>query len=286
MIKVRLQGGLGNQMFQYAAARALSLDLKQESLILDTNYYVISKKKKSLTLNNCTLSPSATFKDCKDNPFYYLASGMSRLWPKFTYALYLKFGIAFWNTSLYKELPKNKENLYLFGYWQSDRYFNKYKDLIIRELKMKTLPSKKNLDLIHKMGEENSCCIHIRRGDYVKLNWVMCDNAYYQKGMEIVATKVENPKFYIFSDDIEWVKKEIKFTEPVTYIDWKNEDFRELELMYSCKHFVMSNSSFSWWAQYISNTKDSVIIAPKQWFSDYEEGNKDLKIYLDNWVKI
>ena len=56
--------------------------------------------------------------------------------------------------------------------------------------------------------------------------------------------------------------------------------------MYSCKHFVMSNSSFSWWAQYISNTKDSVIIAPKQWFSDYEEGNKDLKIYLDNWVKI
>ena len=134
------------------------------------------------------------------------------------------------------------------------------------------------------MKSTNSVCVHIRRGDYTYLkNYQVCSIAYYLKAMEIMKGKIKEPKFYIFSDDIEWVKKNIDFDVDVTYIDKNNTSYEELRLMYSCKHFIISNSSFSWWAQYLSTNKNKVVISPNIW---YQNKNQPQDMILDYFTTI
>ena len=103
------------------------------------------------------------------------------------------------------------------------------------------------------------------------------------KFIDIMKEKVKNPVFYIFSDDIEWVKENIDFKTEVKYITGNNKNYEELRLMYTCKHFIISNSSFSWWAQYLTDNKNRITSAPSKWFRNQ---NQKVDIYEDDWILI
>ena len=178
----------------------------------------------------------------------------------------------------HKTLSKDK---YAIGFFQSSKYFNEYKDIIKKEFTVKDKVLKQNEKLLKDIKKNNSVCIHIRRGDYTKVtNHLVCDIPYYLKGIDIINEKVSNPKFYIFSDDIDWVKENINFGIPVNYVEGNNPNYEELRLMYSCKHFIISNSSFSFWASYLSNNINKVVVAPSRWFNDPTQVSH---IFEDSW---
>lgn len=116
----------------------------------------------------------------------------------------------------------------------------------------------------------NSVCVHIRRGDFLKNsnNLSVCHEKYYLNAMEFIEDKVDNPIFYIFSDDILDVKNNFKFLgKRIIYVEGKRNDYEEFRLMYNCKHFIISNSTFSWWSSYLGGG-DGIVIAPKKWYED------------------
>ncbi len=145
---------------------------------------------------------------------------------------------------------------------------------------------------MYKMIEDsNSICISIRRGDFVtdseisKRNLV-CDSNYFYRAIDEMNKRVKNPRYVVFSDDVEWCKNNIDFPKDTIYEDGTDPIWEKLRLMYSCKHFIISNSTFSWWAQYLSRNKDKVVIAPSKWknFSYRKDGKFD--IYDDKWILI
>lgn len=295
---VFMGGGLGNQMFEYAYARALqeehginicfnscelnyhsyegrkfgldklSVDSNKISVSNDILKYAIFKLKKKGYLN------SKDFKESMDKSGFLDKRG---------------FLISLDTYKYYEHVVNNKVK-YMYGNFQSWKYFEKYDGQICKELHVIEKQSEQNKRLQQQIEKENSVCVHIRRGDYVNNeNWKqlnVCSYAYYLQSMRCIASKVENPVFYIFSNDsndIHWIKKNYDFSVFKTkYVDLNNPDYEELRLMYSCKHFIISNSTFSWWAQHLADNKNKIVIAPSVWNS--QENASD--IYEKNWKVI
>lgn len=293
MITIRLMGGLGNQMFQYATLRSMMIDNNEEGTIslkgitnkthnvYSLHHFCINKKvkiikKESLKsfCNYLIYGFYYMFLSKKSNGFDKMVSIQPKLNKLGMYCVpdgYIK---------LEKSLSKNKV---MIGYYQSINYFNKNKAVIVNELKVKDKVLDKNKKLIDEIKKCNSVCVHIRRGDYVGSIHQVCNTDYYLKAIKVMETKIKNPHFYIFSDDIEWVKKNIDFGNDVTYIEGNNPNYEELRLMYTCKNFIISNSSFSWWAQYLTDNKKRITIAPSKWFKN---ANQKVDIYEDDWILI
>ena len=143
----------------------------------------------------------------------------------------------------------------------------------------------KNIDLYNIINSSNSICVTIRRGDFIsveenkKLHYV-CNEDYFYRAMDIIAKKVNNPKFIIFSDDIEWVKNNMNFKYDVLYEEGNDPIWEKLRLMYSCKNFIISNSTFSWWAQYLSRNERKIVISPNRWFNNEYES----KLIDNKWI--
>lgn len=291
---MKIQGGLGNQLFQYAMGRAIQEKTKSEILVLDTSDFKYDEKR-NFSLDNYILSKDAKFiidGSGKYNKFYdhrkhyYLSIALA--FPRFTFNLLRIFGVYKWDVASYKEIKlKKRKNLYFHGYWQSRKYFDDIRDKLIRELTPKNLsPSIK--EFAEEISKQNSVCVHIRRGDYVKMNFPLCTLAYYSSAMNIIDVKVKDPVYYIFSDDIDYVKNSGEYNfgnQKVVYVEEPHSDYEELYLMQNCHHFIIANSTFSWWASYLSHGNDKVIIAPKIWYKDAKFNLSDLPsglIVLDN----
>ena len=294
MITIRLMGGLGNQMFQYAALRSYMLDWNEEGTIslkgiTNKNHNVYSLNHFNLN-NNIRIKKSQTVKVFFAYIFYgffYLfysnkkngLTKFSKIQNKLNF-----FGIycvpdGYINTFFSKS--KSKE---LVGYFQSPKYFEKHKDVIIKELTVRSPLKKANIELSNNISKCNSVCLHIRRGDYIGSIHQICDNDYYYSAMKKINSMVSNAIFYVFSDDIRWVKENMNFVGySVIFMDKNNSNYEELKLMYMCNHFIISNSSFSWWAQYLSENKNKIVIAPDRWFNDK---NKKTDLYQKNWILI
>nr|MBP3259349.1 alpha-1,2-fucosyltransferase [Bacilli bacterium] len=297
MIYIKMQGGLGNQMFEYAFAKALSLKLNDE-LTLDLsgitnvthNVYSLNHfKVKANIVDNYDVANKKKIAFKVKEHFLWRAFNKNGIKGKYKVEknmqwLFNMMGIYTCTdgyVKMYKSLTKDK---YLEGYFQSSKYFDEYKDVIRKEFTVKDKVLDRNKKLLEKIKKEESVCIHIRRGDYTKVtNHLVCDIDYYKKAFNLMKSKVPNAKYYIFSDDIEWVKENIDFGKKVNYVEGGNPNYEELRLMYSCKHFIMSNSSFSFWAQYLSTNKKKVVIAPSKWFND---PNQICDIFEDSWIKI
>ena len=154
----------------------------------------------------------------------------------------------------------------------SERFFNKHNDLIHKDLQYLPQLTEESQQIANDMKNSNSILLHVRHGDYVGLlDFGLCSEEYYEKSIEIIASKVDNPKFFIFSDDIEGAKK-LKIDYPHVFIDFKeNKELNArgngelLKLMSSCKHFIIANSSLSWWASFLGENDDKIIITPEPW---------------------
>lgn len=291
MVFINIRGGLGNQLFQYASAKSFAINCNDE-LCLDLsgitnethNIYTLDKFKiDAKTTNNCSIWQKRVVK--------FFSSISYRIGKKFGYNFSYKFDLFFspilnlfgiYNIDngymkFKKSITKNK---YISGYLQCDKYFDKNSSIIREQLSLKEPLSKENNNISLKMKKENSVCVHIRRGDFVDIGAIVCSKNYYISAMKYLNEKLKDAKFYIFSNDINWVKENIIFPVKVNYMDTNNPSYEEIVLMSSCNNFIISNSTFSWWGQYLSNNKNKIVIAPSKWFVD---GQKE-DIYQSNWI--
>ena len=282
MIVVKLMGGLGNQMFQYAIGRKLAI-LNCTKLKLDLSFINSRNDDLSYTIRDFELGvfdikASHTNNFFKKNYF----SRMQRALKKFKY-------ISEPSATFHPQILQESGNLYIDGFWQSELYFKDIRDTLIKDFCFPEDGIPKNHELAHIIRNTNAVSVHIRRGDYISNSDAyayhgVCSMDYYQKAIKLAATWVAHPVFYIFSDDINWVKSQlpIKFTH--VYIDHNTDknSYKDLQLMSLCQNHIIANSSFSWWGAWLNQNPGKKVIAPRQWFLK----NSPEDILPQNWLRI
>jgi hypothetical protein len=291
MIIVKIIGGLGNQLFQYSLGKSLS-QKKNVPLKLDISGFKEYKLHR-YCLNHFNIQENfATEKEIAKFQKY------KRI-PKKKWFLYNKL-VA--NEKKYfaerqfhfdEEVFDVSDDCYLDGFWQTEKYFKDIKEIIWKECIVKNPIMGKNAEVMKKIQSENSVSIHIRRGDYVSDSstndfFGTFEPEYYKKAVEIIAKKVSNPHIFVFSDDHEWAKKNIILPYPTTHVDHNGADknYEDMRLMNACKHFVISNSTFSWWGAWLSQNPDKIVIGPKKWFNNVKKNVKTDDIMPENWTRI
>jgi len=279
VIIVKLQGGLGNQMFQYAAARSLS---KSRKVYLDFSF---------LAQNNIT-TDLFTARDFELGIFKKLKGRVASKY--FIRLIKSKRKVFKIISPYYKEvkdenildfLQINSSNLYLDGYFQNPGYFQNLRSILLHEFTFPKLSSQsKEIEL--KIEEtKNPIAIHIRRGDYTKpenhsYHGILSID-YYKQSIEIINSKVENPVFYIFSDDPNWCEDNLAFITEKQIISNTTQAWEDMFLISKCKHQILANSSFSWWGAWLNTNLEKIVIAPKKWFNNIE-----INIVPKEWISL
>lgn len=298
MISTRIRGRLGNQLFIYAFARAMSEKYKQKVLIYDRTDE--KNKKFHSHLNKYRLNEKIVFtnneQDVKGynifrNIYFVLERfGEMKKTPREIHDFQirnmeknLKYGFYFMTDGYYPLPDKIGKDLFCDGYFQSSKYFDFIRNKLIYELVPIEEHTKQEKKLIEQIEDSMSVCLTIRLGDYID-NPIhqVCTIKYYMKAMEQVKELLPSCKFFIFSDEIEKVKNIFEFEYPVVFDDGKSKDYMSLDIMSKCKHFIVSNSSFSWWAQYLSTNKNKIVVSPSKWFAQ----DIPCDIMQDNWMLI
>jgi len=288
MIITRISGGLGNQMFQYAAAKALA---KKNSDIfkLDISFYPKQTLRK-YELNYFNIEENiATEQECaslrgKEN-FWFKVKRKLELGIKRPPAYYPEKQKATFD----KNLLDTKGDIYLDGFWQNEEYFKDIRDEILKDFTLKNQISNEAKKHLSSIKSSQSVSLHVRRGDYVQnthTNSVhgTCGLGYYQKAIKHIEQTVQNPIFYIFSDDIPWCKENFDFLKNKVFVDNTKSAFDDLELMKNCKHNIIANSTFSWWGAWLNINEQKIVIAPKIWFIG--EQWKHLSVACSSWEKM
>jgi hypothetical protein len=292
MLISNIIGGLGNQMFQYATARALSIDLNTQ-LVLDISDFDGYSLHQGFELNrvfNCEANIASdddlsailhwqksklARRLLKKFPFNFLRSKKFVLEPSFQY---------------WSGIKNIADNSYLMGYWQSESYFSHHAETIRSDFRFKPELTSKNTEVLAHINEANAVSLHVRRGDYVQnahtnATHGVCSLQYYKNAIDQIANSVKAPVFFVFSDDIEWVKSNLQIDFPCFYIDHNHgiDSFNDMRLMSNCQHHIIANSSFSWWGAWLNANPEKIVIAPKQWFAN----NTNVSDLLPKgWIKL
>ena len=181
---------------------------------------------------------------------------------------------------------RSNENIYLEGYWQSEKYFERIKDVIKNEFVFEKFSEEKNIFASNKIYATNSVAIHVRRGDYVKnpLYSDICTLDYYKRAIKYITQHIDNPFFYIFSDDIHWCIENFNDLNQIEFIDWNNgkQSYRDMQLMSLCKHNIIANSTFSWWGAWLNKNPSKIVIAPKKILNS---SNDAIDLITNSWIK-
>lgn len=256
-ISCKIMGGLGNYMFQISTAYAMSLR-DNKKFICDYSDNIVPQKPYYTYTNNI-------FRNIE------FINGFSN----YTSVNELGFN--------YNELPFVKGNVKLFGYFQSEKYFKNYRNEI---LELFSIDENTNDYIQKKYSEllsEDTCSIHVRRGDYIKLSNFHHTQTidYYQQSYELMG---KNKKYLIFSDDINWCMENFNFISDKAFIK-NNTDYQDLYLMSLCKNNIITNSSFSWWGAWL-NKNENKVIAPSKWFGPNNLHLPTHDVYSDKWVVI
>lgn len=268
MIIVQLKGGLGNQLFQYAAGRRLSLTLGVQ-LKLDISGYKRHSQRTYELDQFCIEAGIATAWEVARWRGPRLLTRITQplgLLPRLVMETSFDFDQAILHLG---------DGRYLDGYWQSYRYFADVAPEIRRELSVRTPPSDADQKLLDRMARCDSVCVHVRRGDYAsnpitRQYHGLCTPEYYRTAVEAIAAQVRGPELFVFSDDMPWVKHHLRFGLPTTHVEHYGVDSAplELRLMAGCRYFVIANSSLSWWAAWLSANGNPIVYAPRCWFAD------------------
>lgn len=291
MIVVKIIGGLGNQLFQYALARKLSI-IKNIDVFLDiSEFEKYTLRTYQLNHFNVKLNLISKDENKKIQPtiidrFVDRYSQLGKFVP-------YKYRTFFKESSLRfdKKIFTIGKEAYLDGYWQSERYFQDIRDTLLTDLTPRYPLEEKTIETAKYIRSSESVCIHIRRGDYVTNPTTnayhgLCSLNYYLKSIEYLVSHISNTVFFVFSDDIEWAKKNLKGVEPVFFVENRQNlgDIQDFYLMTQCKHFIIANSSFSWWGAWLSDNNEKMVIAPKTWFTAEEYDATDL--VPDRWIRL
>ena len=293
MIIVQLNGGLGNQMFQYALGRNLS-NKNKSNLKVDISFFSTVKVDTPRVYELHKLSVNEEFATAED--ILDLKSRRLNLLHKVINKLdegRIKYTIKEPNLLFHPSILNVRSSTYLQGYWQSEKYFLRIRDILLKDFQVRIEPDDYNSDLLGKVGSSNSVSIHVRRGDYISNSSAQkvhgtCTLEYYQDSIEYIKSKIENPIFFIFSDDPDWAEKNINTKGSTKYVSRNSSDknYEDLRLMNSCKHNIIANSSFSWWGAWLNQNTDKIVIAPKRWFADDKMEAQATDIVPKSWIRL
>lgn len=292
MIIVRLIGGLGNQMFQYSIGRHLAM-IHETELKLDVSDF------EKYPLRTYGLGVFQ-IREAFATPQEILAvSGKAR---RTVHRICRRLGLpaSFLRGSYIKEREPGfdptilglPDNVYLDGYWQSERYFSAIASCIRNDLMVAAPARGKNLELAKTMQECMSVSVHIRRGDYVNnpqatLFHGICGIDYYYRCVSAILEIHQHPHFFVFSDDPEWARENFRPPQLTTFIDHNGpeEAHEDIRLMSLCQHHIIANSSFSWWGAWLSANSDKTVFAPKRWLAAKGLENKTDEIVPSSWMR-
>ena len=287
---VRICGGLGNQLFQYAFYLALKNKFNEEIKLdaFDMESYSLHNGFElenifSLNATYCSVDEKNTLQGTK--------SLLTRVIKE------VRKHAPFINTNYIKEKKHHhfsfhKENfgtqgtnIYYKGPWQSPKYFEQVEKELRENLTFPPLTSPKSTDLVAEIQGRETVAVHIRRGDYLKHKALggICDLPYYKNAIEKIETLVSEPLYVIFSDDITWCKENID-VENAKFVDWNSgkQSFEDMHLMSLCKHNIIANSSFSWWGAWLNSNPNKVVVAPNKWI----HYSNSLGILPEKWLTV
>lgn len=291
---VKFKGGLGNQLFQYAYIKALELKYNCKNVKGDFSFFndikndnirvprieklnvKIEKAVDSDLKQVCLFDHYGNPMELKYKGFIFIENILNRKY-------------FFEKDRGYRDINGLLSYEYFDGYWQSWRYLEGIESELRTEITPKFELSKKTEEKIKQVKKENAVFLGVRRGDYVEIpknlkHYGTFGEEYYTNAIKYIKERVENPVFYIFSNDINWVKSNMNFDCDVIYRDDEEQtsDIEELFIMAACKHAIIVNSTFYWWGAWLMSNADKIVIAPKNWFFD----NKPIDIVPDVWVKM
>lgn len=298
MIIIRLSGGIGNQLFQYAFGRTLSIK-NATTLKADISDFNNPKNPRTYKLDayNTVMEiaalddfksigiPDPTAQEIARRVIRRIYRAKEHFVPLPKRKLILEPSFQF-----HPELLNASQNCYLSGVWQSEKYFAPIADVLRKEITLKNTPTPQTESWIQKMRTCNSVSLHIRRGDYVANQKThafhgVCSPRYYQDAVRFISQKIPHPTFFIFSDDIDWVKEHFRIAQPAMYVsDGTIPDYEELVIMSNCKHHIIANSSFSWWGAWLNPHTEKIVVTPKKWFASESVPTQDL--IPDTWITI
>ncbi|MBP5406293.1 alpha-1,2-fucosyltransferase [bacterium] len=289
MIIVKLMGGLGNQMFQYAFGKALETKFKDTTSFdkswFDQKFENVTPRVFGLDAFNISLhfiDPKRLFfRNPRHSWFKILKQKIKGkiVCQKITEACFS-----------FNQIKPNG-NFYLEGYWQNNEYYEGIRKIIVEEFHFPKFSCPEDINLQDMICGCESVAVHIRRGDYVsspKTNQYhgTCSMKYYKDAVNKILSEIPDVKFFLFTDDPDFVKANFGFLSDSTLVsNNQRSEIDELNLMHLCKHFIIANSSFSWWGAWLSQNPNKIVIAPKQWFNN-TEANEKCKIVPKDWIRI
>lgn len=283
-MKVKIIGGLGNQMFQYATAFAISKRTKQE-LIVDISD-AITYKVHPLRLIELSCSCKYEYKSNFLEKYIYSKSIPYLVKQFMSWGYYIESGLWYDEKIDSRSLGKK-----IVGYFQSEKYFCDFRDDLINEFRPKAEFSQYQSHIRSLITQNKSCSVHIRRGDYISnpsANSMhgVCSSEYFSKAinyLESSGVADSSLTLFVFSDDIEWCEKNISFPYKTFFVKSDSERVElDMWLMSFCEHNIISNSSFSWWGAWLNENSNKKVIAPRQWFRE----NIKHDILPESWIKL
>ena len=280
---MKIKCGLGNQMFQYALGKRLALDW-QDELKVDLSWFNNIKsgdipRELEIDSFNVVLKNATETEIAMSMPSFF-ARTVDRIQGRINRNHFYRF---------YAKILKKKKNVYLDGYFQSYKYFEIIRDVLLTEFTLKNGYHQEVNNIkseIENAGQ--SAAVHIRRGDFATIRKSyngLCDLAYYEKALEIIKNKHPNFKLFIFSDDIEWAKANLKLAGPMVFVSKPVfNPAEELFMMSLCKHQIIAHSTFSWWAAWLNNNPQKIVVSPSRWL--VAEDIKTDSFLPPNWIKV
>lgn len=274
MVIVKISGGLGNQLFQFAFGAAIE-DTFGYQVKFDLREYN-NKGTRNFDLDKFVDDLKVATNEeieAKFNVFQKIRFQVFH-WLGFPFGLKgLKYYLER-NFSFDENVFELSDDIYLSGYWQCEKYFKDHRLMILERIKIYDSNSSENMKYLKQIRESNSVSIHVRRGDYVsnsKANSVysICDLNYYNQAIQHLSSQFQDLKFFVFSDDMDWVRNNFsKFVNIILVdVNFGDNAFEDLKLMSNCKHNIIANSTFSWWAAWLNQNSGKVVVAPNNWFN-------------------
>jgi len=291
MFIVNFNGGIGNQMFQYSLYKAMvikypNVNIKMLISCFNHNGFELERVF-DVERNECSSQEAAYLGEYISSDIKY-----SKVFNKLNYWRRLLFGyknsyiLQDNSASFYKEVfqlsPLN--SYVLEGYWQNVQYFEDIQNEIIRDFQFALPLSDKNLDYQNIIQSTNSVSIHVRRGDYLKVGFPVLSLEYYKDAIKIIEERVDNPVYFIFSDDPEFIEENFKFLSNYKIINFNsgNSSYIDMQLMSMCKHNIIANSTFSFWGAFLNNNSKKVVVSPDKIIKQQHKNSFGCK----DWIKL
>lgn len=288
MIRMILQGGLGNQMFEYASALAMANEM-HTSLVLDTSIFDVYGDRawcRPYELGIFALSDGATLESKRHLAVRFLSKLRAYCRKKGR----THFGHYYFDTNV-ADISYKQSNIDLYGYFTNCHLFAPYREVLLKAFAFKEQPNKANLAILKEIDCCESVSVHIRREDYLNSTnaqmFYTPSVTWYRKAIDEINKEFSDVRLFFFSDDIAWAKKQFSDLTNAVFVDINHgkDAYNDMRLMSRCKHNIIANSSFSWWGAWLNTNPDKVVIAPAKYYMDEESNNKYRSNMIPNeWI--